>query len=208
MNRPKLVLEEVMELIKTAPASLEESMAAYVKANRLSQAEAEQYVKQYSKAYHEPIKVIAIRGYYKNSMGEPDKNDRGIYDDAMVVIGPNYYQTFNANTDPSRYQKGIGMILPGWHLYKPGKHGISGPRPYAAFRPATADESVPGLRDGQFGIKKIITPNIHSGGEQNVNSAACQTVKKSQWLEFQPTIYKMLAMEGQKYLPYLLRENL
>jgi lysozyme len=140
-------------------------------------------------------------------MGKPGVNDRGIFDDAMIVVAPNYYQTFNANTDPGKYKTGIGTVAPGLHFYKKGKHGISGKNPYDAFRPDTDDEGLPGYRDGQKGIKRIITPNLHSGGTINVNSAACQTVKKEQWVEFQTTVYKLMSDAKQKRLPYVLLEN-
>jgi lysozyme len=208
MKRPNITPAEAQEYLKNAADNIRAAIMRYVRLGRITEAEAQEYLKKATEPHRLPVMVIAIRGYYLNSMGKANENDRGIFDDAMAVIGPNYFKTFNANTDPSRYEKGIGMILPGWHLYKIGKHGISGPRPYDAFRPATPDESIPGLRDGQNGIKKIITPNIHSGGDVSVNSKACQTILKSQWPEFQKDIYAMMRTEAQRVLPYLLLENM
>lgn len=169
--------------------------------------EVREYIKASGYVINEAVFVLAIRGYYKDSMGKPGENDRGIYDDAMVLVGPNYLQTFNANTDPSKHKPGIGTVAPGLHYYRKGKHGLSGPKPYDAFRPATADESLPGHRDGQTGLTKIFNPNLHSGGDVYTNSAACQTVWKPQWLEFQKTAYTLMTQEGQHQLPYLLIEN-
>lgn len=178
MTRPKMTLEEVQALLKEKNINIAE-----------------------------PVKVIAIRGYYKDTMGVKGKNDRGIYDDAFFVIGPNYFQSFNANTDPSKSKPGIGTIAPGLHYYKKGKHGLSKPGGgYPAFRPATDDESLPGYRDGQKGITKIYNANIHSGGDIYTNSAACQTVIKRNWLEFQTKVYKLMDQEGQRLLPYMLIE--
>jgi lysozyme len=157
----------------------------------------------------ESVFVLAIRGYYKKSMGNPTANDRGIYDDAIVLVGPNYIQAFNANTDPSRYKTGIAKLIPGLHYFKRGKHGLSKGlgKAYDAFRPATVDESLPVTRDGQKGISKGIAINLHSGGDQYTNSAGCQTIFRPQWLEFQKTAYQLMGQEGQRELPYLLIEN-
>jgi lysozyme len=157
----------------------------------------------------EPVKVLAIRGYYLNSMGLPGQNDIGIYDDAMFLIGPNYFQSFNGNTDPARYRIGIATLVPGLHFFKKGKHGLSKPGGgYPAFRPDTPDESLPVTRYGQAGIFKGIAINIHQGGQYETSSEGCQTIIKDQWLSFQETAYKLMDKEGQRRLPYLLCENL
>ena len=93
--------------------------------------------------------VVGIRGYYRDSLGEPGENDRGIYDDAAFVVGPETFAAFNANTDPSRFRYGVASLMPGCHPYKPGLHGISRPDGgYPAFRPATRYEELPVRRDG------------------------------------------------------------
>jgi lysozyme len=156
----------------------------------------------------ESVMVLAIRGYYKDTMGKPGENDRGIYDDAMFLIGPNYFGAFNANTDPSKFKPGIAKLIPGLHFFKKGKHGISHPGGgYPAFRPDTTDESLPVTRDGQTGVSKGIAINLHSGGDVYTNSEGCQTVYKPQWGDFQTKAYQLMSMEGQIRLPYLLIEQ-
>lgn len=175
----------------------------------ISRQEAEDYILQKSDTpITEEVKVLAIRGYYKKTMGDPEANDRGIYDDAIVLIGPNYFQTFNGNTDPSKYKPGVAKLIQGLHRFKKGKHGISRPGGgYAAFRPDTPDEGLDVTRDGQEGIFRGIAINIHKGGEVYTNSAGCQTIVPAQWLEFQTKVYDMMTIEGQRSLPYLLIEK-
>ena len=74
-----------------------------------------------------PVVVVGIRGYYKNSMGAPSVNDRGIYDDAIFIESAQVMIAFNGNTDPSKYRtgsgtgsaKGMATLDPGaWFVHK------------------------------------------------------------------------------------------
>jgi lysozyme len=152
----------------------------------------------------EEVYLIGIRGYYMNTMGAPGANDRGIYDDCICLAAPNLFLTFNANTDPSVFRESIATLIPGRHLYKPGKHKISGPNPYPALRPATPDESLPVTRDGKEGIFKGIAINIHKGGYNTTSSEGCQTIYPDQWKEFIDNVYAQLKQFGQRYIPYNL----
>jgi lysozyme len=151
--------------------------------------------------------LVGVRAYYRDSMGEPGKNDRAIYDDALFVIGAETFAAFNANTDPSQYKKGIASLAPGVHLYKKGNHGISRPGGgYPAFRPATKDEALPVSRDGEPGLSSQdgIAINIHRGGNYTTSSAGCQTLPPKQWESFYALTCKELAAAGQKTFPYIL----
>lgn len=176
---------------------------------KLTEAEAKKIIADSGLHITEPVMVLAIRGYYLDSMGKAGENDRGIYDDAFFVIAPNYFQSFNGNTDPSKQKSGIAKLTLGLHYFKKGKHGISKPGGgYPAFRPDTPDESLPVTRDGQEGVKKGIAINIHKGGFTTTSSEGCQTVYPDQWDKFQKDIYSMMTKEGQSRLPYLLVENI
>lgn len=155
----------------------------------------------------EEVYLIGIRGYYQDTMGKPGVNDRGIYDDCICLVAPNLFLTFNANTDPSRYRIGIATLVPGKHMYRKGKHKITGPNPYPALRPATHDESLPVTRDGKPGIHKGIAINIHKGGYTTTSSEGCQTIHPDQWNEFINTVYKQMDQFGQREIPYYLVEE-
>lgn len=207
MNRPKLTILEAQRLIDRAPDIITRSINDLVIKGRISQMEAAEYLGPggATTAIVKPVMVLAIRGYYQNSMGKPGVNDRGIYDDCFAMIGPNYYKTFNGNCDPRLEKPGIATLLPGWHEFKPGLHNYK--NPYPAFRTANSAEVTAVLRDGQKGIKQGHTINLHAGGEFETNSAGCQTVIKSQWKEFKNDGYRLLAEIDQKTLPYLLIEQ-
>lgn len=172
--------------------------------------------------------LLAVRGYYRDSMGEPGKNDRAIYDDAIFFLTPTVYASFNANTDPSRYRagngfgsaKGMACLKAGLYRYKPGIHGLSqyeangyklndAPiKPYKAFvqaGPVTVirDGNPPYPETGFFGI------NIHCGSYTSTSSAGCQTIYRDQWKEFYSLVTSQLGFHDQGTVPYLLieREN-
>jgi len=153
------------------------------------------------------VALVGIRGYYRDSMGEVGQNDRGIYDDAIFLISPNAYATFNANTDPSVKRKGIAVLKPGVHRYRKGKHGLSKPGGgYPALRPANPAEELPVTRDGE-GDSMGVAINIHRGGYNTTSSLGCQTVHPSQWTAFVSLVYSEMDRANQKTIPYLLVEE-
>lgn len=152
------------------------------------------------------VVLLGIRGYYKRTMGDATKNDRGIYDDAMFVIAPGVFVSFNANNDPSVFRKGISVLKPGVHPYRKGNHGISKPGGgYPALRPATPGEKLPVIRDGQ-GESQGIAINIHKGSLTTTSSAGCQTIYPKQWKEFQELVYSLMDKYKQKVVKYVLVE--
>ena len=154
--------------------------------------------------------LLGVRGYYLDSMGVEGKNDRGIYDDALIWFLPDGFMTYRANTDPSRYRKGYGTsnstkgmasLKTGKWSYKMGMH--NGSVPHQAFRQA---EKVTVIRDGNpnypdtgwFGI------NIHRGGNTGTSSLGCQTVPKETWDSFKRLGYAELEKYDQKTFDYVL----
>lgn len=69
--------------------------------------------------------ILGIRGYYKDSLGKPGENDRGIYDDAAFIIGPasEEFRAFNWNTDPSKQRRGMAVLQDGIYDWAKGIHG-------------------------------------------------------------------------------------
>lgn len=151
------------------------------------------------------VVLVGIRGYYRDTMGKPGTNDRGIYDDALFIVAPTHFSAWNANTDPSAFRKGIASLVPGVHRYRPGNHGISRPGGgYPAFRPATKDEALPVSRDGVVNPSPGIAINIHKGSRTSTSSEGCQTVPPQQWDAFYAALKGQLKQHSQTTFPYLL----
>lgn len=116
----------------------------------------------------EPLLVVGIRGYYRNTMGAPGVNDRGIYDDAIFLHTPSATAAFNGNTDPSRFRKGVGkgaakgmacLNTGVWRVHRFDKHKGKYLALCQRMGPVTVtrDGDPPYEDTGDFGI------NIHDG---------------------------------------------
>jgi len=160
--------------------------------------------------YHpqERAVLVGIRGYYRDSMGAKGKNDRGIYDDAIILLSPFVFEAFNANTDPSIFRQGIATLAQGMHYYRKGKHGISRPGGgYPALRPATPGEQLPVTRDGVTDPRPGVAINIHKGSYNSTSSEGCQTIHPDQWKFFIEMTYGEMDRFHQSRIPYILAEN-
>lgn len=164
------------------PQLPEQDIRAIVEANGIQNSE-----------YADKICVVAIRGYYLDSMGEPHENDRRLYDDAMFIVSPYAIDRFQANTDPNGYRpgtglganKGMAMLKEGIHLFGTGAH-----RGRKAFRQA---EPFTVVRDGHppydhVGYHAI---NLHDGGSKSTSSLGCQTIPSDTWVDFRDTLYEL-----------------
>lgn len=136
-----------------------------------------------------PLIVVGFRGYYRDSMGAPGRNDRMIYDDAIGILTPNAFAMFNGNTDPNGYRKGAGtgsrkgmatLNAGWWPVYRFDLHRGK----YLALCQrggevtVTRDGDPPYQDTGEFGI------NIHRGGNTTTSSLGCQTIPPAQWPAF------------------------
>lgn len=145
------------------------------------------------------LSVVAIRGYYLNSMGVIGANDRRIYDDAQFVVWPDGMAAFQANTDPNGYRKGHGtgsnkgmaMLKPGIHLYGPGMHRPGKRGGHMAF---VQCERFTVIRDGDPPYEHLGHHYIHwhSGGKYSTSSLGCQTNKPGDWAVVKPLVYNLL----------------
>lgn len=166
-----------------------------------------EFIRKLNSLGNYPVYIIGVRGYYRDTMGKPGVNDRGIYDDAFFIVGPNgLFLPFNGNTDPSRHQKAVAVLQPGVYLYSQGLHGISGKSPYPALRQAS-DVTV--LRDGSTepvtdSISNRFWINIHKGGRNTTSSLGCQTTPPDQWDDFKFQVYTHMDEHKQKKIPYIL----
>lgn len=145
--------------------------------------------------------LLGIRGYYRDTMGAPGVNDRGLYDDAIMVVADSTYATFNANTDPSVTRKGVAVLDTGVWLYKRGLHGITRGNPYPAFVQAgevAVSRDAANRERGWFGI------NIHRGGRTTTSSIGCQTIWPEQWPAFYALATAEMQRRGQTTIKYVL----
>lgn len=156
-----------------------------------------------------PVFLFGMRGYYSETFA-PAGNNIGVYDDAMFLVTPEGIHRYNANTDPSRNRPGMATLLPGWHLYRKGNHGITRPGGgYPAFRPATPGEELPVRRHGESQIpnpRHGVAINIHRGSQTGTSSEGCQTIHPDQWAEFQRETYLVMDRLGMTRIGYLLIE--
>lgn len=150
--------------------------------------------------------LVGVRGYYLHTIGDPEKNDIGVYDDAIFLIAPEFYCSFNANTDPALYNRGTAILCAGLYRYKLGIHGLSKPE-HRRYRALVQSEHVLVNRVGGQQERGFFGINIHRGGQINVGSEGCQTIIASQWDAFIESVQDQMRRNNQRTIPYLLIEN-
>ena len=173
----------------------------------------------------EPCALLAVRGYYRDSMGEQGANDVGIYDDAMFFIAPGIFLAANANTDPSRLGwnatigKSFAMLLPGLWYFIRGAHKGKVPALRQADEDQADDVKIPNhghfkvwRGKSMFDVEKKTAPvdsgyhaiNIHRGGEVTTSSWGCQTIPPSQFDDFMNQVWEHTKKHSMERIPYLL----
>lgn len=148
--------------------------------------------------------LLGIRGYYADTLGTPGQNDIAIYDDALFLVGPSTFASYNANTDPSIHRDGIATLVPGVWLYKPGIHHPGTPVAYPCLvqaKPVTVQREHGKTETGEFYI------HIHRGGVNTTSSLGCQTIVAAQWEGFYADVLRALGAAKASSLPYVLIEQ-
>ncbi len=152
------------------------------------------------------VKLLGIRGYFKKTMGNPDQNDLGIYDDAIFLITPKEVLGYNANTDPSVFKPRVAVLQEGGpYLYKIGMHNMQAP--YEALRQSGR---VTVLRSGVPHTDTAAAPfyiDIHRGGYGTTSSLGCQTIYPTQWPGFLTMVKGEMKKYNQMLIPYWLTSN-
>lgn len=167
--------------------------------------------------------TFGFAGFYQ-LMGNPTRNDRMIYDDAIGYITGRSWGIFNGNVDPNGYRgghghaegvKGMGMLADGYYpeVWKIGQHKKIYP---ALVQRGTihmwrdADSSVPKSAivdiDGSPMYSEIGSGqgvDIHPGGVSMTSSIACQTIVPDQWPSFISPVVAEAKRLGNTFIPYL-----
>lgn len=156
--------------------------------------------------------VLAVRAYYRDSMGTVGKNDYGMFDDAFFIVTKDHFSSWNGNTDPSRVgwnpnaDKYMARLKPDIYKFQRLKHHASRPDGYMAFGQASNPVTVERIREngtiavtetGEYGI------NLHRAGS-GTSSEGCITVPVQQWNSFRDTLDDVIAASGSKTFPLIL----
>ncbi len=174
---------------------------------KLTQIQALEHLKSFAGLDTYRVKLLGIRGYYKESMGVNKENEIGIYDDAVFIITPDSFASFNFNTDPSHLKPGTARVKPGtMTLYKIGMHNMKAP--YEALRQHGRVTVTRAGKTGEF-TDTAAAPfyiDIHKGGYSTTSSLGCQTVPPEQWPAFLAMVKDQMKRYNQDIVPYYLKE--
>lgn len=174
----------------------------------------------------EPIALLGVRGYYRDTMGKAGQNDRGIYDDAIFVVSPVAFLGVNANTDPSadpaQARIGLATLEPGLWRFRQGLHGISRGHPYPALvqtgvfvvRRDGTEGYAAGVQHERWGEclgggrwrGSYFAINNHKGAYTTTSSEGCQTVFPEQWDRYLALVEAEMERYDQRTIAYCLIE--
>lgn len=144
-----------------------------------------------------PVVVVGMRGYYANTFGVKNRNDRGFDDDAFFLITPRVFKSFNGNVDPSIKRSRIATLIAG--IYKAVKWMHKGRyRGYQIVKDTVSRDGLKGLDTGRHGI------NFHKHQKNKTDSEGCQTLPESQYPEFVECVDRELDHYRQAEFIYLL----
>lgn len=155
--------------------------------------------------------LLGVRGYFDPA----GQNKRGLYDDAIALLSPRLFKTYNANTDPSKQGGRLAVLQPGVWTFKRGVHHAGTPHEYPVLVQAAP---VTVLRDN--GVKETLTTtdpigpggyppyiHIHQGGYNVTSSEGCQTIWPDQWRDFWKDVTGEMDFYALEFIDYLLAEN-
>lgn len=172
-----------------------------------------------------PCGILAVRGYYRDTMGREGVQEVGIYDDAAFFVHPGGMIATQWNTDPSRigWNPGVGknfaMLCPGDWFFIRGAHKGKIP----ALRQADEDQAeASGIPDnGHFKVWRAksmadvlsgtarteegyFAINCHRGGDATTSSWGCQTEPAEGYPRFLQKVWDETKECGMKKIPYRL----
>jgi len=162
-------------------------------------------LKKHDITFDNHVVLLGVRGYYRDSMGVKGANDIDMYDDALFVVSPTAYATFNFNTDPAKAGHYLAMLDPGVYDFCKGDHHPHTPKAYHALRPFPEGIRLPCTRDGVHSTCALT--NIHKGGFNDTFSEGCQTIYPTQYAEAMPFIYNEMTKHKQTIVKYVLIAN-
>ena len=171
----------------------------------------QEWNKSYEKDMFPELFVLAVRGYFSQTIGEAG-NDINVYDDAHFIVSPLGISAWNSNVDPTRYGwnakagKYMARLSAGCWKFQRLIHRAK----YQAFGQGDnlvrvdrvrADGSIARVETGLFGI------NDHLGGENGTSSEGCMTHPPTQWNDYRKKLNKVLALASLKQFDFILVEG-
>jgi len=181
-----------------------------------------------------PVMFLANRAYYLETMGRPDRNDFGTFDDAAWIVTPTSVTAFNWNVDPSAegWNASLGKpyanLMAGVWPFIRGQHKGKGPAWRQPYQEQAEDLDLgryftDGRAQGLFKVLRSVPArkihfvdegyhaiNIHWASRNGTSSWGCQTAPiapVNQWEEFQQLSYQLAKSFGQSWVPYALTEG-
>lgn len=124
------------------------------------------------------IFILGRRGYFRDTVGKSGANDRSVYDDAFALVAPDFFATYNGNTDPVGEGGKLASLVPGVYDYKLGTHHPGTPKAAECLVQAgdvTVHRDNGTTESGEFQI------HIHVGYFNETGSLGCQTIPPTQW---------------------------
>jgi len=159
------------------------------------------------KIYKKPLDrcyLIAFRGYYSQTF-QPRGNNIGVYDDALVVISPDTFTTFNFNVDPSSQATGRANLCAGIWQFEIGIHNRSKAKSkqYTALIQDEAQFLIKRFNQGTK-LESYRGINLHRGGNTTTSSLGCLTVPPIQWDSAINLIIAQMNKHNQKKIELIL----